>query len=104
MCMCKIGFCIYTTLNSSRGADMAINGFTKTETKILELLSDDRAHTREEIHSCLPDELGELGNIHTHIMNIRKKIRPIGQDIRYEQLGTKRYYRLVRTLASPYGE
>ncbi len=72
--------------------------FTKTEGKMLQILSDGLAHTREEIFSCLPDDLGRLSNIRKHFTNIRKKIRPIGQDIICELKDRRICYRHVRLI------
>lgn len=55
--------------------------FTKTQLKILLILSDGKPHTRQEIHAALPDELGALTNIKRHISDIRKVLRKQGQDI-----------------------
>lgn len=55
--------------------------FTPTQQKILDVLSDGLAHLREELHACLPDELGPLKNVQNHITAIRRRLRPKGQDI-----------------------
>ena len=75
--------------------------FTPTQQKIVDLLSDGLPHTRKEVHACLWDELSPLSNIKAHITAIRKKIRPLGQDIICEYNG-KIHYRHVRLLASAY--
>ena len=54
---------------------------TPTQEKMLGVLSDGMRHTRQELHACLSDELAPLSNIQMHISNIRKVLRPIGQDI-----------------------
>ena len=48
--------------------------FTKTEQAILDVLGDGVPHAKAEVHACLPDELGEMNNIHRHITAIRKKL------------------------------
>lgn len=82
---------------------MASPKFTPTEQRILDLLSDGLSHRREEFLSCLYDELGRLGTVRLHLYNMRKKLRPIGQDI-VTEMGQSRilYYRHVRLLHSPY--
>ena len=57
------------------------SSFTKTETAILQLLSDGQPHTRREIHGCLPDELAALKAINPHITRIRQKLLTIGHDL-----------------------
>ena len=76
------------------------NGFTPTQLKMLSILSDGMPHTRQELHSCLPDELGPLSNIRIHIHNIRKSLRSKGEDIVCETTGRALFYRHVRLLAS----
>lgn len=79
--------------------------YTVTEQKILDLLSDGKLHRAEEIHACLPDELGARENIHQHLSNIRKKLRAIGQDIVLRRNGlskTESWYYHCRVVASPY--
>ena len=76
--------------------------FTPTQTKMLKVLDDGCRHTREELHGCLVDELGALSNIKTHISMIRKKLRPMGQDIICELNERTIHYRHVRLLANPY--
>lgn len=73
--------------------------FTPTEVKILAVLSDGMPHTREELHGCLMDELGDLSNVKVHITYLRRKLRPMGQDIVY-YCHTRREmrYRHVRLL------
>ena len=77
------------------------NGYTPTQRKILDVLADGQHHTREEVHACLPDELGALSNIQRHICAIRKPLNSRGYDIICENRGGMRY-RLVRILNSRY--
>ena len=78
--------------------------FTPTEKKIMLILSDQQSHTKKELFDCLPDELGDIDNVQVHLTNIRKKIRPLGQDIACELVRDRfnSRYRLIRLLASPY--
>ena len=82
---------------------MASNGreYTPTQRKMMEVLSDGQRHRRIELHACLVDELGPLSNITAHISNLRKKLRPKGQDIICEFSSRVIYYRLVRLLGPP---
>lgn len=54
---------------------------TKTQRLMLNLLADGAPHTRQELHACLWDEDGSITNIRAHISNVRKLLRPIGEDI-----------------------
>lgn len=79
---------------------MIINNFTPTEKAIMNVLADGQPHTPEELHSCLPDDLGPRSNIHPHITNIRKRLNLIGEDIGTAYVKGKLHYRHVRLLDS----
>jgi DNA-binding response OmpR family regulator len=79
-----------------------VNGhLTRTERDMLRILSDGELHLREELHTCLTDELGDLKTIKFHIYNLRRKI-PDGYLIVFQQHPqTRKYcYRLVRRIKS----
>ena len=78
---------------------MAPDSFTPTQAKMLAVLADGQPHTRAELHACLVDELGPGSNIRPHLSAIRKKLRPIGQDIICEAVNYKYFYRHIRLLA-----
>ncbi len=71
---------------------------TPTEQKLLAILGDGLLHPREELHTCLPDELGGENNLQVHICNMRKKLRPAGQSIACEMLEGRANYHLVRLI------
>lgn len=62
------------------------NGYTPTQQRMLNLLGDGLSHTKEELHGCLDDDLAQVECIRAHISDLRKRLRPLGQDIvnRYE--------------------
>lgn len=73
---------------------------SKTQARMLEVLSDGRDHTREELHACLDDQLSALSAIQFHIYCLRKVLKPIGQDIVcFNRRGI--FYRQVRNMAHP---
>lgn len=76
--------------------------FTPVQLKMLEVLSDGRPHTKEELHACLADELGPLRNICAHITGIRKQLQRRGEDIECiaPAKGRRTMYRHIRLLAS----
>ena len=78
------------------------NGFTPVQSAILKVLSDGMAHRKQELHGCLMDELGSLTTVRVHLCHIRKKLRPIGEDIICELKNRNIWYRHVRLLASAY--
>ena len=73
-------------------------GFTPTQTAMLKVLSDGMPHSKAELHECLPDELGPMKNISRHLGEIRKALRPRGQDVLCEYRDRARLYRWVRLL------
>jgi hypothetical protein len=48
---------------------------------MLKILADGEEHSLEDLHPSLEDELSELNTVHTHISNLRHKLRPLGEDI-----------------------
>jgi predicted Zn-ribbon and HTH transcriptional regulator len=55
--------------------------FTTTQKKIIEVLSDGLPHTKEELHTCLYADDGDLDNIKPHLTALRKILRRKGEDI-----------------------
>jgi hypothetical protein len=82
-------------------ADEKLNGFTPVQQRMLMILADGKPHTREELHACLEDELGALSNIQPHLTYIRRKIRPLGQDIICEFGNRRLFYRHIRLISYP---
>lgn len=76
--------------------------FTKTELRMLEVLSDGYPHTRLELFACCGDQLSDArSTVLVHIANIRKKIRPIGEDIDCCIKNRKIHFRHIRMLKNP---
>ncbi len=77
--------------------------FTPTQQRIVDVLSDGKPHRKQELVSCLWDELGNSSTVAVHICAIRKLLPP-GEDIvcvvRYQSA----YYQHIRLLRSPYKE
>lgn len=71
--------------------------FSPTQQRIVDLLSDGMLHSNEEIYGMLLTA-NSVNHIQMHISNIRKLIRPVGQDIRYILERGSSYYQLVRCL------
>lgn len=74
-----------------------------THKRMLDILKDGAGHTRDELHACLYDEQGIGKNVHSHLTELRRRLKRRGEDVICE-LGTDRVfrYRLVRTLGNPY--
>jgi DNA-binding winged helix-turn-helix (wHTH) protein len=69
--------------------------FTRTETRILNLLNDGLHHKRDEVFKCLDDEWASNAALQSHISKIRAKLRPLGQDIALERRNWASWYRRV---------
>ena len=76
------------------------NNFTPSERAILDVLADGLSHHRSQLIECLPEETGTLAKVHFHLSLIRRRLRPIGQDIICELVGQRHCYRHIRLLAS----
>jgi hypothetical protein len=78
------------------------NGFTETQQRILELLSDGKPHRRMELKAQLPDELSSLTAMQMHVSVMRKVLNPKGEDIvcRFTKEGIS--YQHIRLLSNPY--
>ena len=81
---------------------LANGTYTPTEKRMLKLLSDGLPHKRQELHSCLEDELSQLDAIQPHLSRIRHRIRAVGEDIICVLHQRTIAYQHVRTLCSPY--
>jgi len=68
---------------------------TFTQHRMVELLRDERPHTRFELRQCLRDDQGTLETMRVHVSLLRKKLVPQGYTIRSEKLAGECYYRLV---------
>jgi hypothetical protein len=68
---------------------------TPTQQRVLELLADGEPHEPRELRALLLEDLGPLANVRQHLYHLRRKLRPEGQDIRFERLGLHVAYRLV---------
>jgi len=73
--------------------------FTPTENRLLRIFSDGRLHTVEELLSALDDDLAEWKQLKDHIVRLRKKIKPMGQDIMNTRHHRVLYYRQIRVLS-----
>lgn len=86
-------------MSASNAEGLRSNGYTPTQRKMLAVLSDGLPHSKAELHSCLHDDLGAVENIQIHLTNIRKRIRPKGEDILTQFIDRRLHYRLVRLIA-----
>lgn len=68
---------------------------TPTERKMWTLLSDNKAHTREEMHACLWDESSDINSIRIHVSRLRPKVKEIGFEIIVQLVGFQRFYRRI---------
>lgn len=73
--------------------------FTKTEQRIMDLLSDGYTHHRKEILKLLPDDNASMSMVCDHIGNVRRKL-PNGQDIVCRYVRRAIHYQHVRLMGS----
>lgn len=75
-------------------------GFTPVQTCMLHILSDGLCHFPDELRGCCPDDMVTLKNVRAHLSILRKKLRPIGEDVICQWDGGKFKYRHVRLITS----
>ncbi len=75
--------------------------FTPIQTRMLAVLQDGRPHKKSELWECIGDSVASYSTIKVHICFIRRKLRPLGQDIVCEFRHKMIYYRQVRMLNPP---
>lgn len=74
--------------------------FTNMEQNIINALKDGLPHKKKELQQYLRVKDGNPSALVMQISNIRRKIRPLGQDIICELIGYSINYRHVRLLNS----
>lgn len=81
---------------------MASDNLTASETRIFQLLEDGHPHRMDEMKRVLGNDEMEDKTVYVHICNLRRKLRPYGQDVSTELATTVSpvLYRLRRLTAS----
>jgi hypothetical protein len=69
---------------------------TKTQSRLMALLSDGLPHSRRELTACV-DELCSYSNLSVHLFNLRKQLRPEGVGIIFH--GRRGGYQVCRFVA-----
>jgi len=72
--------------------------FTPTESRLVKMLSDGKPHSRRELLTCIDDDQAEFSNLRSHICSVRKKVKPLGEDIMFVSGNCVSGYRHVRLL------
>lgn len=72
--------------------------YTPTQKRILAVLADGLPHSSEELLKCIGDDLSPSGNLRVHLSLLRKKLRPLGEDILCEYSYRTYSYRHVKLL------
>lgn len=72
--------------------------FTPTQLRLLAVLNDGLPHSRRELCNCVPNDMTSWATIKVHLSNIRKKIRPRGEDVLCVVRCRRIHYQLVRLL------
>lgn len=76
------------------------HSFTPTQQRLLAVLADGRPHQKGELLAMLDSLVGE-NTLSVHLCAMRKKLRPIGQDIICQYMERHYYFRQIRLLAHP---
>jgi len=71
---------------------------TPTQSRIMNLLSDGRPHTADELHRCFSDELTEKDNVRCMVSLMRDRLNLNGLDITSRRKSSRTTYRLVRLI------
>lgn len=69
--------------------------YTKTEQRIIKLLSDGMPHPREDLLECMLDPMGNYVALTSHIVRLRRKVRTLNQEIVCELRRGAIYYRQI---------
>jgi len=73
------------------------NGFSPTQRRMLEVLSDGQPHAKSELHkACGPCS---EKTVVVHIFNLRKKLQRHGHDVACRRVRSRWCYQHVRLLA-----
>lgn len=84
-------------LNKVLGVTVRSQLFTKTETKVLSVLSDGLEHSKEELLRSLGDELANDQSLSDHLKHMRKKLlADYDLDIVHRASGRRIQYLLVK--------
>ena len=73
--------------------------FTEGQHKLLELFSDGKRHSKEEVKRTIQDEHVSDEAMWAAIHRLKNKLEPIGETIVCETAGYVRMYRHVRLLS-----
>lgn len=73
---------------------------TWTELRIMRILSDGQAHTREELLECIDDKYTSFNNLQAALSIIRGKIRETGYMIICELYKGSIHYRCIQRLVT----
>jgi hypothetical protein len=73
---------------------------TPTQQRLYDRLKDGDMHTKQELRTCLGDEMSIPNNLSVHITLLKKKIEPAGLTVVCVVHKGLNRYRLVRLLSS----
>jgi len=68
---------------------------TPTEQILFDALADGEAHRPQDLITLLGDELMDRTALKSHLHNLRRKLRPTGEDILAQSYGRRIGYRRV---------
>ena len=71
---------------------------TPVQHKMMQMLSDGRAHSDKELHSCLTDDLAPLKAIRYHLTFVRNYLQEKQQVLITERKNGTLYYYIARVV------
>ncbi len=74
------------------------NGFTPTQERLLDVLADGQSHQKNDLMAAIGTE-ATSSLLRVHLTFLRRKLRPMGQDVVCELLQERTYYRQVRKIS-----
>jgi len=76
----------------------SMSQYTPTEARLVDMLSDGKPHSRRELLTCIDDDQAVFSNLRWHLCSVRKKVKPLGEDILFISGNFQSGYQHVRTL------
>lgn len=76
---------------------------TPTEQRLFDILADGGLHRVNELilEGLQGDEVTTKYNLQSHLSKLREKLRAVGEDVLYQNMGNYSAYRRVRLLLAP---
>lgn len=74
---------------------------TPTQLRIMLVLQDGHPHIASELMGCLNDDLADRDVLHSHLYQLRKKLKTINLTVLYQYINRRAHHRLVQIISPP---